>query len=193
MGSASGLDLRRLDSGHERAVGRSFPPTREEAERLGSESYAHLLRLEQNRRATELEAGSGRGSEEHAGNADRSSSHFEADDDAGSTASARAPTPAEREAALFRPDAGDGGKVAMAYFRFPPRNYSSQDSEDNVGIQFTPAVSGRFLLVKLWPERWTVDHEVGDEDGGGGGNVDCRSLVTVGYSGPRFFGASEAR
>ena len=160
---------------------------------MGSERYAHLLRLEQNRRTTELEAGSGRGSEEYAGIEDRSSSRFEAGDDAGSTASARAPTPAEREAALFRPDAGDGGKVTMAYFRSPPRSSSSQDPGDNVGIQFTPAVSGRFLLVKMWPEWRSVDDEVADERESGGGNVDCRSLFAVGYAGPRFFGASEAR
>ena len=175
----------------------SFPPTREEAERMGSERYAHLLRLEQNRLVAELEAGTRSGSEEPAGIEDRSSSRFEADAQAGSAASAnaRAPTPAEREAALFCPDVGEEGKVTMAYFRFPPRNAAGQDSGHNVGIEFMPAVSGRFLLVKLWPERRLVDDEVANEDGGrgGDGNVDCRSLVAVGYSGPRFFGASEAR
>jgi len=47
-------------------------------------------------------------------------------------------------------------------------------------ITFSPPVSGKFILLKMWNARH-------------GGNIDLQSIVAHGYAGPRFFPSIEPR
>lgn len=49
-------------------------------------------------------------------------------------------------------------------------------------IKFTPEVSGRFILLKLW----SPIHERG-------GNIDIQNIIVKGFAGPRFFPAGKMR
>ncbi|SMR56869.1 unnamed protein product [Zymoseptoria tritici ST99CH_1E4] len=62
-------------------------------------------------------------------------------------------------------------KVTRARFRI-------REGKCKIAIKFEPAVSGRFILIKLWAHR---------------SNVDVQSVIAKGYGGSRFFPAVEFR
>lgn len=69
----------------------------------------------------------------------------------------------------------DGSNVTRAHFHI-------KKSKHKVAIKFSPPVSGRFVLLKLWAGA-----------GHGKGNVDVQSVILKGYGGGRFFPAIEMR
>ena len=69
----------------------------------------------------------------------------------------------------------DGSHVTRAHFHI-------KKSKHKVAIKFSPPVSGRFVLLKLWAGP-----------GHGKGNVDVQSVILKGYGGGRFFPAVEMR
>ena len=64
-------------------------------------------------------------------------------------------------------------RVTRAYFRMRPK-------KNAVTINFKPALSGCFILLKLWGAR-------------DAGTVDVQSVVAMGFGGCRFFPATEMR
>ncbi|KAK3113684.1 hypothetical protein LTR53_008773 [Teratosphaeriaceae sp. CCFEE 6253] len=78
---------------------------------------------------------------------------------------------AEDERAGKRAQEGEARDPNVTLARFEIRQ-----GKHKVAIRFQPAVSGRFMLLKLWA-------------GAGRGNVDVQSVVAKGYGGARFFPA----
>ncbi|EMC96877.1 hypothetical protein BAUCODRAFT_147078 [Baudoinia panamericana UAMH 10762] len=66
-------------------------------------------------------------------------------------------------------EANDDPNVTCARFRI-------RGGKHKVAIKFEPAISGRFILLKLWAGKT---------------NVDVQSLIAKGYGGCRFFPATE--
>ena len=71
--------------------------------------------------------------------------------------------------------AADASNVTRAHFHI-------KKSKHKVAIKFSPPVSGRFVLLKLWAGP-----------GHGKGNVDVQSVILKGFGGGRFFPAVEMR
>jgi hypothetical protein len=66
-----------------------------------------------------------------------------------------------------------------------------QEDQRKVTLNFSPEVSGKFILLTLWSDGR-------GNDGGGGGplgasSVDVESVVATGYGGMRYFAAQEVR
>lgn len=81
---------------------------------------------------------------------------------------ARLHTPSRIEPGQRDPDAN--GLIA------PHARFFIARHKNKITIRFTPAISGKYILLKLWsPTR--------------GGNIDIESVQFYGYSGPRFFPA----
>lgn len=57
-------------------------------------------------------------------------------------------------------------------------HFGIQEGKHKVAIKFEPAVSGRYVLVKLWAHGAYVR---------GAGNVDVQSVIAKGFGGPRYF------
>lgn len=70
---------------------------------------------------------------------------------------------------------GDTSNVTKAHFHI-------KKSKHKVAIKFSPPVSGRFVLLKLWAGH-----------GHGKGNVDLQTVILKGFGGGRFFPAIEMR
>jgi hypothetical protein len=69
----------------------------------------------------------------------------------------------------------DSSNVTRAHFHI-------KKSKHKVAIKFSPPVSGRFVLLKLWSGQ-----------GSGKGNVDLQTVILKGFGGGRFFPAIEMR
>ncbi|KAF1362059.1 hypothetical protein EJ07DRAFT_108381, partial [Lizonia empirigonia] len=88
-----------------------------------------------------------------------------------------------RASRLVRPsriDAGaddaERGDVLAPHARFFIKKHRNK-----ITIKFEPAISGRNVLLKLWSPKDSED-----------GNIDIESVQFYGYSGPRFFQATQA-
>lgn len=68
-------------------------------------------------------------------------------------------------------DAEKDDKVTCARFRI-------RSDKHKVAIKFEPAISGRFILLKLWANK---------------SNVDVQSIIAKGFGGCRYFPAVQAR
>ncbi|KAK5107261.1 hypothetical protein LTR62_001577 [Meristemomyces frigidus] len=65
-------------------------------------------------------------------------------------------------------------------------HFSIKPGKHKVAIKFDPAISGRFILIRLWSGP-------SDNTGRAWENVDVQSLVAKGFGGCRFFPAREGR
>nr|POE78464.1 hypothetical protein CFP56_60696 [Quercus suber] len=74
--------------------------------------------------------------------------------------------------------AGVGIEEGMKDDRVTCVRFRIKQGKHKVTIKFEPAVSGRFILLKLWAGR---------------GNVDIQSVIAKGYGSLRFFPAKEFR
>ncbi|KAI8940796.1 hypothetical protein NX059_012538 [Plenodomus lindquistii] len=62
----------------------------------------------------------------------------------------------------------------------PHARFFIAKNKNKITIKFTPAISGKHVLLKLWSPK----HD---------GNIDIESVQFYGYSGPRFFPATQPR
>ncbi|CAI6333411.1 unnamed protein product [Periconia digitata] len=83
-----------------------------------------------------------------------------------------------RTPSRIEPDDDDAGG-SMASIQ-PHARFFIAKNKNKITIKFNPALSGKFILLKLWSP--TSD-----------GNIDIESVQLYGYSGPRFFPAVQAR
>jgi len=70
-----------------------------------------------------------------------------------------------------------GGELMAPHARF----FIERD-KSKCTVKFDPPVSGRFILLKMWSPHRTPS-----------GNIDIQSIVANGFSGPRFFPATQLR
>ncbi|KZM19437.1 uncharacterized protein EKO05_0003013 [Ascochyta rabiei] len=63
----------------------------------------------------------------------------------------------------------------------PHARFFIKKNRNKITIKFEPAISGRNILLKLWSPKDSED-----------GNIDIESVQFYGYSGPRFFQATQA-
>lgn len=70
-----------------------------------------------------------------------------------------------------------GGELMAPHARF-----FIETNKSKCTVKFDPPVSGRFILLKMWSPHHTPN-----------GNIDIQSVVANGFSGPRFFPATQLR
>jgi hypothetical protein len=86
-----------------------------------------------------------------------------------------------RASRLARPShidagAGEPGRDVLA----PHARFFIKKNKNKITIKFEPAISGRNVLLKLWSPKDSED-----------GNIDIETVQFYGYSGPRFFQATQ--
>ncbi|KAJ8109874.1 hypothetical protein OPT61_g7137 [Boeremia exigua] len=88
-----------------------------------------------------------------------------------------------RASRLSRPSLIDAGleDVEKGSVLAPHARFFIKKNRSKITIKFEPAISGRNVLLKLWSPKDSED-----------GNIDIESVQFYGYSGPRFFQATEA-
>ncbi|KAJ4984011.1 hypothetical protein SVAN01_10505 [Stagonosporopsis vannaccii] len=88
-----------------------------------------------------------------------------------------------RASRLSRPSRIDAGmdEVEKGTVLAPHARFFIKKNRSKITIKFQPAISGRNVLLKLWSPKDSED-----------GNIDIESAQFYGYSGPRFFQATEA-
>jgi hypothetical protein len=77
-------------------------------------------------------------------------------------------------------------RVTFAYF-------TMTSDQRKVTLNFSPEVSGKFILLTLWSDGRGNDGGVGGFASGGPASVDVQSVVAMGFGGMRFFAAQEVR
>ncbi|KAF9694866.1 hypothetical protein EKO04_007032 [Ascochyta lentis] len=88
-----------------------------------------------------------------------------------------------RASRLTRPSRIDAGieDAETGNVLAPHARFFIKKNKNKITIKFEPAISGRNILLKLWSPKDSED-----------GNIDIESVQFYGYSGPRFFQATQA-
>ena len=86
---------------------------------------------------------------------------------------------------------GMGTRIGTGMGEVRHERFRMRAGRNRVTMKFSPGVSGRFVLLRLWAAGEGGQGRRGGDGGGGGGNVDVQSLVFKGYGGGRYFPARE--